>query len=115
MRRKFDLMDVFIISDKKLWLKYINYYFIDPENLKSALKHFVSCSLLIIEFFHNSRLMRWILQNKIYKNSESWPGIEPRSLAYLSATLIFTLEYFLCFCDAEIESYSCMSGSAQFV
>ena len=34
-----------------------------------------------IEFFQNSGLIRQIQQNKIYKNSEIWPGIELGSLA----------------------------------
>ena len=34
----------------------------------------------LIRVFHNSCLIRWNQQNKIYKNSETWPRIKPRSL-----------------------------------
>ena len=51
----------------------------------------------------------------VEKNSETWPRIEHRSLAYLSATVTSTLECFLYLCKAVIESYSCMGDSVQFV
>ena len=56
----------------------------------------------LFEFFHNSCLIRWILQNKIYKKLQIWPGIEPRLLAYLSGTLTITLECFLFLCEVVI-------------
>ena len=48
-----------------------------------------------VEFFHNSRLIRWTPQKEKLQNIQTWPGIEPRSLAQLSATVTITLE---CFC-----------------
>ena len=66
-------------------------------------------------FSHISRLIRWFQQNKIHKNWETWPGIEPRSLAQLSTTLIIMLECYPCLCEVEIESYLCMVDSVQFV
>ena len=35
----------------------------------------------ISEFFHNSLLIKWIQQNKIYKNLQAWPGIEYSMIA----------------------------------
>ena len=48
--------------------------------------------VLDIRVFHNSCLIRQIQQNKIYKNSETWPRIEPGSLAQQSGRLTITLE-----------------------
>ena len=70
---------------------------------------------VVTEFFHNSRLIRWIQQNKIYQKSETWPGMEPRSLAYQSGTLTITPNYFLCLCEAIIKPYSCLGDSVQFI
>ena len=67
------------------------------------------------EFFHNSRRIRWIQQNKIYQKSETWPGMEPRSLAYQSGTLTTTPECLLYLCEAIIEPYSCLGDSVQFI
>ena len=79
-------------------------------SLKTAQVH----KLQTNEYFHNSRLIRRIQQKKFTKNSETWPGIEPRLLAYQSGTLTITLKCFLCLCEAITESYSCMDDSVQF-
>ena len=51
--------------------------------------------------FHNFRLIRLIVQNRIYKKSSTWPMIE---LAYLSATLTIEQKCFQYFCEAVVES-----------
>ena len=53
------------------------------------------------EFFHNFRLIRLIVQNRIYKNSATCPMIE---LAYLSATLTIEQKCFQYFSEAVVES-----------
>ena len=49
-----------------------------------------SLLLIFIKFFHNSRLIRWVQQKKIYRLD--WAQ-----------------------CGAVIESYSCMDDSVQFI
>ena len=62
-------------------------------------------SHVLIEFFHNSRLIRQILQIKFPKKLQTWPGIEPGSLDWLSGTLTITLECFLWMCETVNRSW----------
>ena len=69
-----------------------------------------------IKFFRNSHLIRRIQQKRnLEKKLETSAGIEPRSLAQQSGTLTITPNCFLCLYEAEIQSYSCMGDSVQFV
>ena len=67
--------------------------------------------------FRDSRLIRWIHPDKIYKKltwkdlTKDWTKITCLAVTHLT----ISLECFLCLCEAEIESYSCMGGSVRSI
>ena len=61
------------------------------------------------EFFHNSHLIRWIQQNKIYKKLT-----KPDQRLNPEFTLTITLECFLCLCEAVFMHVNLSSSLVKF-
>ena len=70
------------------------------------------CSIIRV-FFNNSRLIRRILQDKIYfKIQRLDQGLNQGHLSSCQS-LTITLECFLCLCESVIASYSCINAKCR--